>query len=452
MAVEFLLQAFAQFRTEDAIVHENQTYSYIDLLQEYQACQKKLQESRLIAPGKVVTLEADFSLSSTAMLLALVAQRCIVVPLSDTVTPIKHDLKEIARIETVVEINGKSIDILDTGIKAQHALYDQLIAADSAGLVLFSSGSTGKRKAIVHDFNRILTKFHAQRPKKRAICFYLFDHIGGIDTLLHTLSNGGCVITVPDRQPQTVCQIIEKHRAEVLPASPTFINLLLLSEYDRQYDLSSVQIVTYGTEVMPQSTLDRLCERIPWVKTLQKYGLSEVGALRSKSKDNNSTWVKLGGEGIDLRVVDDMLEIKSNSSMLGYLNADSPFIDDGWFKTDDKVEVQGEYFRILGRESDHINIGGEKFFPAEAEEILMKMQNVADVAISARPNPITGQMVVGKFLLKSPQAAGEFRKALRQYCQQHLPSYMTPQKIIISDSALHSDRYKKQRLPTQKAK
>jgi len=57
---------------------------------------------------------------------------------------------------------------------------------------------------------------------------------------------------------------------------------------------------------------------------------------------------QIGGDGFRTRVVDGMLEIEARSAMLGYLNAASPFTADGWFKTGDAVEVDGEYFRILG--------------------------------------------------------------------------------------------------------
>ena len=110
--------------------------------------------------------------------------------------------------------------------------------------------------------------------------------------------------------------------------------------------------MTYGTEVMPESTLKQFHELFPKVLLLQTYGLSEVGILRSKSKSSDSLWVKVGGEGFETRVVDGMLEIKAKSAMLGYLNAESPFTEDGWFKTGDAVEVDGEYIRILGRKSE----------------------------------------------------------------------------------------------------
>jgi len=66
---------------------------------------------------------------------------------------------------------------------------------------------------------------------------------------------------------------------QLLPTSPTFINLLLVSGAHRRHDLSSLEMVTYGTEVMPESTLKGFHELFPKIRLLQTYGLSEVGIL-----------------------------------------------------------------------------------------------------------------------------------------------------------------------------
>ena len=69
--------------------------------------------------------------------------------------------------------------------------------------------------------------------------------------------------------------------------------------------------------------------------------------MLSKSKDNNSLWMKIGGDGYKTRIVNNLLEIKADSAMLGYLNALSPFTEDNWFMTGGAVEQDGEYIKIL---------------------------------------------------------------------------------------------------------
>jgi acyl-CoA synthetase (AMP-forming)/AMP-acid ligase II len=297
----------------------------------------------------------------------------------------------------------------------------------------------------VHDFAQLLEKFRTRRPALRAVNFLLFEHIGGLNTLLHTLSNGGTVISLRDRGPDAVCAAIERHRAELLPTSPTFLNLLLLSEAHRRHDLSSLRLISYGTEPMPPSTLTRLRAAFPGVQLLQTYGLAELGILRSRSRSNDSLWVKVGGEGFETRVVDGMLEIKAQSAMLGYLNAPSPFTGDGWFQTGDAVEVDGEYLRILGRKSELINVGGEKVYPAEVEGVIQEVANVEEATVFAEKNPLTGNIVCARVKLAQPEEPAQVALRIRRHCRDRLEKYKVPVRVMVVEDELHGDRFKKVR-------
>ena len=127
--------------------------------------------------------------------------------------------------------------------------------------------------------------------------FLQLDHIGGLNTLFYTLANGGTAVVAEDLSPESVCEAIESHRVQLLPTSPTFLNLLLLSEAHLRHGLSSLELITYGTEPMPESTLKRIVQAFPCARLLQTYGLSELGILRSRSRTSDSLWVRVGGEG-----------------------------------------------------------------------------------------------------------------------------------------------------------
>jgi long-chain acyl-CoA synthetase len=393
-----------------------------------------------------VSLEADFSPTAVAVLLALVDHGCVVVPLTSSVEMKKPEFRRVAEVEVVATVDASdAVSFTATGVAATHELVLGLRDRGHPGLVLFSSGSTGKSKAALHDFVPLLDKFRVPRHRMRAITFLLFDHIGGVNTLLYTLSNTGCVITVEDRSPEAVCRAIATHRAQMLPTSPTFLNLLLLSEAYARHDLSSLELVTYGTEVMPETTLKRFHALFPDVRLLQTYGLSELGILRSKSKSSDSLWVKVGGEGFELRVVDGLLEIKAASAMLGYLNHESPFTEDGWFMTGDAVEVDGDYLKILGRRSEIINVGGEKVYPAEVESELQLMDGVEDATVVGERHPITGQIVTAQVKLSTGEDAAVFRKRMRAFLADRVPRYKIPQKVTVTEAAMHGARFKKMR-------
>ncbi len=443
MPIEFLLDVFEGHRTADAIIWRDRAFSFRWLRDTVREWIRRLENS-MVTPGSVVSLEGDFSPNAIGLLLALVAQRCIVVPLTTSVEAKKPEFSAIAEVEAVARVgDDDEVRLSRTSRIAQHALLGRLKERGRPGLVLFSSGSTGKSKAAVHDLGPLLEKFKVKRRQLRTMSFLLFDHIGGVNTLLYTLSNAGCVVTVQDRRPEAVCEAIEKWRVELLPTSPTFLNLFLLSDAYKRYDLSSLKMVTYGTEVMLGSTLRRVREVLPRVELVQTYGLSELGILRSQSKSSDSLWMRVGGEGFDTRVVDGLLEIKARSAMLGYLNAPSPFTEDGWFRTGDAVEVDGDYIRVLGRRSERINVGGEKVYPAEVENTLQAMDGVRDVAVTGERNAITGQVVTARVRLDTAETVAEFRTRMRAFCESRLARFKIPQKVVLVADELRSDRFKK---------
>ena len=446
MHIDFLLDVFRSNREKEAIIWKEKSFNYQWLLGQVHFWQEKIRKKN-IAPGTVVILEADFSPNALALLLVLIEMEYIVVPLTSSVESQKPEFIKIAEGEILFRVDEDDQLTISKHLRSTtHRFYEQLRKSKHPGLVLFSSGSTGKSKASLSDFSDILTKFMVPRYSLRTIAFLLFDHIGGINTLLYTLSNAGCVVTVSDRTPEEVLNSIEKYKVELLPTSPTFINLILLSEAYKRFNLDTLKTITYGTEPMPESTLKRLHELFPQIQLKQTYGLSELGILRSKSKGPDSLWVKVGGDGFETRVVDGLLEVRAKSAMLGYLNAPSPFTEDGWFKTGDSVLTDGEYIRILGRESEVINVGGEKVYPMEVESIIQEFDNVAEVTVYGKKNAITGNMVCAKVRLVCPEDKKKFSIALKKYCRGKMNTFKVPVKVEIDGQKQHSQRFKKSRV------
>lgn len=287
-----------------------------------------------------------------------------------------------------------------------------------------------------------------RKPKNlRFIVFLLFDHIGGLNTMLNCLSMGATMIIPEKREPEHVAHLIEKYHVNVLPTSPTFLNLLLMSEAYKKFDLSSLLMITYGTEPMPESLLLRLREIFPKVKFLQTFGTSETGIAKTVSKSNNSTLLKFEDENQEFKVVDGELWIRSKTQILGYLNyGNESFTQDGWFKTGDIVVREGDFIRIIGRKKDVINVGGEKVFPQEVESVVLQLSFVTDVTAYSLPNSITGESVGIDVVLK-PEVSdvAEAKRLIRNHCKKYLESYKVPTKINVLDAIKYSERFKKKR-------
>ena len=221
---------------------------------------------------------------------------------------------------------------------------------------------------------------------------------------------------------------------------------MLLSGGYKNYDLSSLKIISYGTEPMPEITLKRLNKAFPDVNLIQTYGLIELGVMSSKSKKDDSLWFKVGGKGYKTRIVDGILHIKAKSAMLGYLNASSPVTDDGWFITGDEVLQKGNYIKILGRKSEIINVGGEKVYPQEVENVIQEMDNVAEVTVFGEKNSIIGNIVCAKIRLETNENKKQFIMNVKEFCQSKLETFKVPVKVLLSDENLYSSRFKKLRI------
>ena len=443
MYIDFLLSVFDECANDEAIIWKEKEYSYKWLSEAVKKWAETLTEKN-IETGSVVAVEGDFSPNSVALMLALIENRNIIVPLTASVAANKDKFIDIAEVKHCITLDGDdAVHFSSYNNDITKELLMKLHEEGVPGLILFSSGSTGDPKAAVHDFGAILNKFKIRKRKKRMLTFLLFDHIGGVNTLFYILSNGGTIITVQDRSPDAVLSLVEKYKVEILPTSPSFLNMILLSEAYKRHDLSSLERITYGTETMPESTLKAINELFPNITLQQTYGLSEVGILRSHSESSDSLWVKIGGEGFKTRVVDGMLQIKAESAMLGYLNAPSPFTEDGWFMTGDEVEVKGDYYLIKGRRSEIINVGGQKVYPAEVESVILQMEGVLDAAVSGEKNPILGNIVTVKVHLANDETVKNFTKRMKLFCKDKLQSYQIPQKVSIMQQDFTNARFKK---------
>jgi acyl-coenzyme A synthetase/AMP-(fatty) acid ligase len=442
MDISFLLDNIEKNKNNEAVITDQKVYLFSDIYDEYLVAKKLLQDNGI--NNNIIAIIADFNPKSIAIIMALIESDCILVPISLTIKTVDSYIR-IAECEFIVDLRNGEPKVEKIDIQVKHEMLLGL-RGKAPGLILFSSGTTGEPKAALHNLNFLLEKFKKPGKVMRTVTFLLFDHIGGFNTLLHTLSSGGVIVLLPSRDADVVCAAIERHKVELLPASPTFLNLLLLNKMYEKYDLSCLKLITYGTEPMPQSTLDLLYAIFPNITLKQTYGLSELGIISTKSESSNSLWVKIGGDGVETKIIDEILYIRTKSAMLGYLNASSPFDQDRWFNTKDKVETRVDGFvKILGRVTDIINVGGEKVYPIEVESIVMRFAGVKDARVFGEKNPIVGNIIVAEISIESENNNKEFIKNLRNYCIKNLDKFKVPVKFTLVEDNLHSDRFKKKR-------
>lgn len=442
--IDFLAEGLRLQPDKVALAFRSETLT-CGALEELTAEQIRWLERVGIEPSTPVVLLGDFSFATVSLLLALIARGAICIPLTPTSFRALGDQVDEAAPRYIVDATAAEIRLERRPGGEPNSHYRTLAGRKTPGLVLYTSGSTGRPKAVIHDFARLLDKFRKPRPSLVTLNFLLFDHWGGLNTLLHSLSSRSLIVFPEGRKPAEICELIEAHRIELLPATPTFLNMLLISRAFENHDMSSLKVISYGAEPMPANTLQRLREVFPSVEMRQTYGMIELGVMRAKSMASDSLWVKLGGENCELRVVDSILQVKSDSAMLGYLNAPSPFTDDGYFITGDMVEQQGEYLKILGRTSDLINVGGQKVYPAEVETVVLELPEVKDVVVYGERHVLAGKIVCADVIVMDGIDQAQLRLAIKRHCASKLQPFMVPVKVTFRADGLHTDRLKRRR-------
>ncbi len=438
-----LLTRITAYSAKPALAGTWGVVTYGELAELVAEARRSLAQLKLDRPT-AFGLVGEHGPAATAWLLALAEAGHFVAPLAGNVA--EHPAKlALINAQWIVVAEAKEAKLLPrVDEPSTHPLFAQLRSAGAAGLVLFSSGTSGAPKAMVHDFGKLLASYESRHASSLPMLALLgFDHIGGLNTLFVALAAGALLVIPSSRAPADVAAAIARHRVAVLPASPTFLGLLLAA--DVTADLASLRVITYGTEPMPESLLLRLKAAFPRVRFIQTFGTSETGITRTEGHAADAAFFRFDDPGLEWKVVEEELWLRSRTQIAGYLNAGNErFTADGWFRTGDKVELGPDgTLRVLGRLGETINVGGEKLMPAEVESVVLAVPGVADCRAHGEPHPLTGQTVVVDVVsLASDQEA--LRAAIRTACRERLARHKVPTRVTFVPS-VSGERMKKVR-------
>ena len=430
-----------------AIIYNGKKYSYNELYIKIKEIENFIKDK--IKSGEVVAILADYSFVSIALFFALYENKNIIAPITSTSQKeIDGKVKESFSTK-IINLENENLVITNIKSEASHKIINDLQTSKCAGLILFSSGSTGAPKAMIHNLDTLVDSYGDKKQKQiNMLVFLMFDHIGGINTMLNILSMNATMIIPQNRNADDICKLIEEYKIAVLPSSPTFLNLILINRSYEKYDLSSLRMITYGTETMPEGRLGRLKACFSKVKFLQTFGTSETGIAATSSKSSSSTFMKIDDENLEYKIVDNELWLRSKTQILGYLNRSmESFTNDGWFKTGDLVELDNEGFiKIIGRNKEIINVGGQKVLPSEVESVLLGMDEIEDCLVYGEQNAITGQSVSCDVVLKSGVEADGLKILVRKFCKDKLDNFKIPTRVNVVQKTKLTERFKKSRI------
>jgi acyl-coenzyme A synthetase/AMP-(fatty) acid ligase len=301
--------------------------------------------------------------------------------------------------------------------------------------LLFTSGTTGQPKMVIHSLEGLTGAIGPAAPvAERPVwaTFYDVRRYGGLQALLRALV-GGCAMALSESS-ELFADRLERFAAfgvTHLTGTPSHWRLLLMHP---QANALAPAYVRLSGEIADQSLLDRLRAAFPAAKIVHAYASTEAG-VGFEVADGFEGFPEsfVGREGpVELKVVDGSLRIRSPRAAAGYAAAAIPTDAEGYFDSDDMVELREGRWRFVGRRNGVINVGGLKVHPEEVEAVINRHPAVRMSRVLARRNPITGSVVSAEVALadataaSSPDEETALRDSILDHCRAELPPHKTP--------------------------
>ncbi len=307
------------------------------------------------------------------------------------------------------------------------------------GIVLFTSGTTGSPKPVVHTWHAIASTVRNDESVqyRRWLLAYHPATFAGMQVMLQAVLTGGTIV-VAERQQAMLGDQVVRDRVEMASATPTFWRHLLLATARQQLSAAPLRQITLGGEAADQPLLDALAETFPASRITHIYASTEMGVCFSVNDGLAgfpADWLENRSTPVRLRVSESgELEINSPRRMLRYLSREVGTENNEWFRTGDLVEVQGDRVQFAGRRSDTINVGGAKVMPLRVEKVIRAVAGVSDARVFAVESSLAGQLVSAEVQLEPWQDKPSARREILSACRRELPKHMLPATIDFRSS------------------
>ncbi len=303
--------------------------------------------------------------------------------------------------------------------------FKELLNPQSWSVTLFTSGTTGQPKKISHTFRNLTRIVKVSENKLDDIWGFAYNptHIAGLQVFLHSLLNFNTMINLFNQSKNKIYTLIEKFNITNLSSTPTFYRLLI--PYEGIF--TSVKKITSGGEKLNLSVLTQLSKLFPNAKIFNVYASTEAGSILVSSGE---TFIVKEKFKELIKIIDG--ELLLHKSLIGYSN--NPDIIDGWYKTNDLVEVvktEPLAFKFVSRKNEMIIVGGYKVNPIEVEEVINNYPCIKLSKVYGRKNSVLGNILVADIQTINGKPA---EKNLRIFLNNHLQKFKVPRIINFVES------------------
>ncbi|MDN5893709.1 MAG: AMP-binding protein [Nocardioides sp.] len=483
--------ALDRFKSQPAVTSGGSTLSYVELVRQANALAHRLQHHG-VGPGTPVALMmgngAEYVVADQAVLRAggakvpindLVGQRESLHIVRDsravvavaTSSQLPNALEALAdpesSVRVVIEAGADNSQSSRPGVESWTAAVgsgalappEVEVAPSDVGLILYTGGTTGLPKGVVHTQLGLTLNVLAHAVEigfsddERLVLTSPLPHSSGFHLQAAQLK-GALVFVESGFDPQTVLERIERDRATFLFAVPTMIYRLLdhveQVSVQRDPDLSSLRTILYGAAPI---TAERLTQGLTVFGSvfMQLYGQSEAPNFITRltrddhDPDRPERLTSCGRPSTmaTVRIVDEAgaecatgsvgeVVARTAYTMEGYLGLPEKTAEtlrDGWLHTGDlgRLDEDG-YLYLVDRKTDMIITGGMNVYSSEVENVIAELDGVAQVAVVGLPDPDWGE-AVSAFVVAGDESDLD-EAQVRDHCRERLSKYKAPKSVV----------------------
>jgi acyl-coenzyme A synthetase/AMP-(fatty) acid ligase len=304
--------------------------------------------------------------------------------------------------------------------------------------VLLTSGTTGRPKMVLHTLPTLAGAIGASESLTEVIwgTFYDIRRYGGLQIYLRAvLTRSSLLLTRPQEPVANFLRRAGEAGVTHISGTPSHWRRALMSP---EADRIAPRYIRLSGEIADQAILNSLRSFYPDAQISHAFATTEAG-VAFDVRDALSGFpasMLTGTPGVDLKVVDATLRVRSARTAERYLGENPPVLKDpeGFVDTGDVLELRDGRYHFRGRRDGVINVGGLKVHPEEVEAVLNRHPQVRLSLVKTKKNPITGALVVADVLLKDPatregEQARELQQTIKQFCRESLAPHKVPETI-----------------------
>jgi len=335
-------------------------------------------------------------------------------------------------------------------------------------MLMFTAGTTGSPKGVMlthESFSSYIlnnvSPAELDVEEKNILTVPLY-HIAGVQAVIAAIYGGRTLIIQRQFEPAEWMTLVQTERANRAMMVPTMLKMLMDHEDFEEYDLTSLQVITYGAASMPLEVIKMAIRKFPDTYFINAFGQTETAATITmlppedhilegteeeiEIKLNRLTSIGKPLPDVDVKIVNeeggdvdvgDTGEIVASGGRLmkGYWNqeaATAQALRGGWLYTGDLGYFDEDgYIYLSGRAKDFIKRGGEMVSPEEVEQILHSHPMIDEAAIIGIPDLSWGERVRAIVVPKPGETIDE--KEVIEYCRSRMSGFKRPESVIIVD-------------------